>query len=129
MAASAEEERGEFVYRISTASEWEELQKNGSTFGGELDKSSRCFHLSKLDQVGSLSSSFFFYILHRHPHPHQYINIYKRALQNWFIWLAISDGCLDLERCFEAWNSCHACHILISCYTGATNIAELLFEL
>ncbi|KAL9435481.1 hypothetical protein AB3S75_021703 [Citrus x aurantiifolia] len=59
MAASAEEERGEFVYRISTASEWEELQKNGSTFGGELDKSSRCFHLSKLDQVQPTLQNFF----------------------------------------------------------------------
>ncbi|KDO86874.1 hypothetical protein CISIN_1g033046mg [Citrus sinensis] len=59
MAASAEEERGEFVYRISTASEWEELQKNGSTFGGELDKSSGCFHLSKLDQVQPTLQNFF----------------------------------------------------------------------
>lgn len=40
-----------FVYRISTAQEWEELQKNGSTFGGELDKSSGFIHLSKLEQV------------------------------------------------------------------------------
>ncbi|KAL9430550.1 hypothetical protein AB3S75_025857 [Citrus x aurantiifolia] len=59
MAASAEEERGEFVYRISTASEWEELQKNGSTFGGELDKSSGCFHLSKLGQVQPTLQNFF----------------------------------------------------------------------
>ncbi|KAH9786924.1 hypothetical protein KPL71_010426 [Citrus sinensis] len=59
MAASAEEERGEFVYRISTASEWEELQKNGSTFGGELDKSSGCFHLSNLDQVQPTLQNFF----------------------------------------------------------------------
>ena len=41
----------EFVYRISTAKEWEELQKNGSIFGGDLDKSSGFMHLSKLDQV------------------------------------------------------------------------------
>ncbi|KAL9332354.1 hypothetical protein ACSQ67_001964 [Phaseolus vulgaris] len=40
-----------FVYRISIAQEWEELQKNGSTFGGELDKSSRFIHFSKLDQI------------------------------------------------------------------------------
>lgn len=39
------------MYRISTAKEWEELQKNGSTFGGQLDKSSGFIHLSKLDQV------------------------------------------------------------------------------
>lgn len=45
------EKSEEFVYRISTAQEWEELQKNGSTFGGELDKSTACFHLSNLDQV------------------------------------------------------------------------------
>lgn len=42
---------GDFVYRISTAKEWEELQTSGSTFGGDLDKSSAFFHLSKLDQV------------------------------------------------------------------------------
>ena len=41
----------EFVYRISTANEWEELQKNGSVFGGELDKSSGFIHLSNLHQV------------------------------------------------------------------------------
>jgi len=39
------------VYRISTAKEWEELQSNGSSFGGDLDKSSAFIHLSKLDQV------------------------------------------------------------------------------
>ncbi|KAL0371577.1 UNVERIFIED_CONTAM: hypothetical protein Sangu_0475800 [Sesamum angustifolium] len=40
-----------FVYRISTAEEWEELQRSRATFGGDLDKSTGCFHLSKLDQV------------------------------------------------------------------------------
>jgi len=48
-------EKPEFVYRISTASEWEELQSKGSTFGGDLDKSTAFFHLSNLDQVISLS--------------------------------------------------------------------------
>ncbi|XP_016709994.1 uncharacterized protein [Gossypium hirsutum] len=46
----------EFVYRISTAEEWEALQKNGSVFGGDLDKSSGFIHLSSLHQV-SLSPS------------------------------------------------------------------------
>lgn len=41
----------DLVYRISVAKEWEELQNNGFTFGGELDKSSGFIHLSKLDQV------------------------------------------------------------------------------
>lgn len=41
----------EFVYRISTAAEWEELQTKGSTLGREIDKSTGCFHLCKLDQV------------------------------------------------------------------------------
>uniref|UniRef100_A0A7N0TTF3 DUF952 domain-containing protein n=1 Tax=Kalanchoe fedtschenkoi TaxID=63787 RepID=A0A7N0TTF3_KALFE len=41
-----------FVYRISTAEEWEELTKRGDTSGGELDKSTGCIHLSKLDQLG-----------------------------------------------------------------------------
>ncbi|KAL3849639.1 hypothetical protein ACJIZ3_011521 [Penstemon smallii] len=49
----------EFVYRISTAEEWEELQSSGATFGGDLDKSTGCFHLSKLDQVQSTLQNFF----------------------------------------------------------------------
>lgn len=45
----------DFIYRISTDQEWQEFQKNGSSFGGELDKSTGCFHLSKLDQVSLIS--------------------------------------------------------------------------
>lgn len=41
----------EFIYRISTDQEWEEFQKKGSSFGGDLDKSTGYYHLSKLDQV------------------------------------------------------------------------------
>ncbi|KAL0389752.1 UNVERIFIED_CONTAM: hypothetical protein Scaly_0332300 [Sesamum calycinum] len=48
-----------FVYRISTAEEWEELQRSRATFGGDLDKSTGCFHLSKLDQVQSTLQNFF----------------------------------------------------------------------
>lgn len=47
------------MYRISKASEWEELQRNGSVFGGELDRSSGFIHLSKLDQVLSTLQNFF----------------------------------------------------------------------
>jgi hypothetical protein len=50
-----EGEEEEHVYRISTDKEWEELQRNGSCFGGQLDKSSGFIHLSKLDQVSSTS--------------------------------------------------------------------------
>ncbi|XP_044503734.1 uncharacterized protein LOC123224203 isoform X2 [Mangifera indica] len=50
--AAKEGEGKEFVYRISTAREWEELQKSGSIFGGDLDKSTGCIHLSRLDQLG-----------------------------------------------------------------------------
>ncbi|GAB4841810.1 hypothetical protein Ancab_022545 [Ancistrocladus abbreviatus] len=50
MATAVGEE--EFVYRISTAEEWEELQKTGSVLGGDLDKSTGYIHLSKLDQLG-----------------------------------------------------------------------------
>jgi uncharacterized protein (DUF952 family) len=46
------------VYRISTVKEWAELQSNGSTFGGELDKSTGFIHLSKLDQVHFIFFSF-----------------------------------------------------------------------
>ncbi|KAF4370054.1 uncharacterized protein LOC115704657 [Cannabis sativa] len=48
-----------FVYRISIAEEWEELQRNGSTFGGDLDKSSRFIHLSDHNQVQSTLQNFF----------------------------------------------------------------------
>jgi len=44
-------EEEEFIYRISTEQEWEEFQKNGSSFGAEIDKSTCYYHLSKLDQV------------------------------------------------------------------------------
>ncbi|CAM8927459.1 unnamed protein product [Rhodiola kirilowii] len=49
----------QFVYRISTAEEWEELQRSGATSGGELDKSTGCIHLIKLDQVLSTLQNFF----------------------------------------------------------------------
>ncbi|ESQ37838.1 hypothetical protein EUTSA_v10029076mg [Eutrema salsugineum] len=49
----------DFIYRISTDQEWEEFQKNGSSSGGELDKSTGCYHLSKLDQVQMTLQNFF----------------------------------------------------------------------
>ncbi|KAK6118135.1 hypothetical protein DH2020_048119 [Rehmannia glutinosa] len=49
----------EFIYRISTAEEWEELRRSGATFGGYLDKSTSCIHLSKLDQVQPTLRNFF----------------------------------------------------------------------
>ncbi|KAK4750903.1 hypothetical protein SAY87_004385 [Trapa incisa] len=49
----------EFVYRISTAEEWERLQKEGCTYGGDLDRSTGCFHLSRLSQVQSTLQNFF----------------------------------------------------------------------
>ncbi|KAG9459870.1 hypothetical protein H6P81_004378 [Aristolochia fimbriata] len=49
----------EFVYRISTAEEWGELQKNGSSSGGDFDKSSGFIHLSNIDQVMGTLQSFF----------------------------------------------------------------------
>ncbi|CAH8306009.1 unnamed protein product [Eruca vesicaria subsp. sativa] len=49
----------DFIYRISTDQEWQEFQKNGSSFGGELDKSTGCFHLSKLNQVQMTLQNFF----------------------------------------------------------------------
>jgi hypothetical protein len=41
----------EFVYRISTADEWAELERTGGTHGGDLDRSTGCIHLSDLSQV------------------------------------------------------------------------------
>lgn len=58
-AKEGEIEREEFVYRISIAKEWEELQRTGASFGGELDKSTSCIHLSKLHQVKSTLQNFF----------------------------------------------------------------------
>ncbi|XP_015872495.2 uncharacterized protein LOC107409579 [Ziziphus jujuba] len=55
----ADEAEVEFVYRISTGEEWEELQRNGSTFGGQLDKTSGFIHLSHLHQVQSTLQNFF----------------------------------------------------------------------
>lgn len=70
MAASEGEaaKEEEYVYRISTAEEWQELQSSGSIFGGELDKTSGFIHLSNLNQVslkfyeklGVLDFFFFF---------------------------------------------------------------------
>ncbi|CAI9101400.1 OLC1v1038713C1 [Oldenlandia corymbosa var. corymbosa] len=49
----------EFVYRISTAEEWESLQKEGSTLGGELDRTTGCIHLSNLNQVQWVLQNFY----------------------------------------------------------------------
>ncbi|XP_075498907.1 uncharacterized protein LOC142537242 [Primulina tabacum] len=64
MAANSTAKEGigneeEFVYRISTAEEWEELRRTGCTYGGNIDKSSACFHLSMLHQVQSTLQNFF----------------------------------------------------------------------
>ncbi|KFK30740.1 hypothetical protein AALP_AA6G021000 [Arabis alpina] len=52
-------DKEEFIYRISTEQEWEEFKKKGSSFGGELDKSTGYYHLSKLDQVQMTLQMFF----------------------------------------------------------------------
>ncbi|XP_050238054.1 uncharacterized protein LOC126687537 [Mercurialis annua] len=52
-------ESEEYVYRICTGKEWEDFQKNGSTLGSDLDKSSGFIHLSKLSQVKSTLQNFF----------------------------------------------------------------------
>nr|XP_019703380.1 uncharacterized protein LOC109505336 [Elaeis guineensis] len=49
----------EFVYRVSTAEEWEELQKTGSTLGGDLDRRTGCIHLSDLRQVKMVLNNFY----------------------------------------------------------------------
>ncbi|XP_071742294.1 uncharacterized protein [Rutidosis leptorrhynchoides] len=49
----------EFVYRISTADEWSELQTSKSTFGQQLDKDSNYIHLSNLSQVKSTLERFY----------------------------------------------------------------------
>ncbi|KAI5336200.1 hypothetical protein L3X38_015466 [Prunus dulcis] len=49
----------EYVYRISTAKEWEELQSSGSSSCGELEKTSGFIHLSKLNQVQLTLQNFF----------------------------------------------------------------------
>lgn len=53
------QEECEYVYRISTAEERELLQKEGFTYGGDLDRSTGCFHLSRLSQVQSTLQNFF----------------------------------------------------------------------
>ncbi|XP_051208917.1 uncharacterized protein [Lolium perenne] len=49
----------EFVYRISTADEWAELERTGGTHGGDLDRSTGCIHLSDLSQVKMTLKNFF----------------------------------------------------------------------
>ncbi|CAA6653894.1 unnamed protein product [Spirodela intermedia] len=39
-----------FVYRVSTAEEWEELQSKGATLGRDLDRRTGCIHLCTLRQ-------------------------------------------------------------------------------
>ncbi|XP_052149451.1 uncharacterized protein LOC127767993 isoform X1 [Oryza glaberrima] len=48
-----------FVYRISTADEWAQLQRTGGTLGGDLDRSTGCIHLSDLSQVRKTLKNFF----------------------------------------------------------------------
>ncbi|CAN6304503.1 unnamed protein product [Urochloa humidicola] len=48
-----------FVYRISTAEEWAELQRTGATLGGDIDHSTGCIHLSDLSQVKMTLKNFF----------------------------------------------------------------------
>ncbi|KAL4587580.1 hypothetical protein LXL04_000452 [Taraxacum kok-saghyz] len=52
-------ENEEFVYRISTADEWSELQTSKCTFGQQLDKDSGFIHLSKLNQVKMVLELFY----------------------------------------------------------------------
>ncbi|RWR76354.1 Lipase, GDSL [Cinnamomum micranthum f. kanehirae] len=49
----------EYVYRISTTEEWEEFQKKGEIFGGNLDQTTGFIHLSKLHQVKDTLQRFF----------------------------------------------------------------------
>ncbi|MQM10626.1 hypothetical protein Taro_043522 [Colocasia esculenta] len=49
----------EFVYRVSTGEEWEELQKKGATLGGDLDHRTGCIHLSQLHQVKMVLQNFY----------------------------------------------------------------------
>ncbi|KAL9237258.1 hypothetical protein vseg_011831 [Gypsophila vaccaria] len=52
-------EEEEYVYRICSVKEWDELQGRGSTFGGDLDKSTSCIHLSTLSQVQPTLHKFY----------------------------------------------------------------------
>ncbi|CAO2818194.1 unnamed protein product [Amaranthus hypochondriacus] len=59
MSKEDDGKKEQYVYRISTAKEWDELQKSGFTYGGDLDKSTACFHLSTLLQVQPTLQRFF----------------------------------------------------------------------
>lgn len=54
-----EKKREEFVYRVSTAAEWDELQANGNTLGGDLDRRTGCIHLSTINQVKMVLKKIF----------------------------------------------------------------------
>ncbi|KMZ57119.1 hypothetical protein ZOSMA_89G00720 [Zostera marina] len=47
------------LFRISTAEEWEELQNSAETFGGDLDQSTGCIHLSDSHQVKMVLQNFY----------------------------------------------------------------------
>ncbi|XP_057517797.1 uncharacterized protein LOC130798712 [Amaranthus tricolor] len=59
MSKEDDGKKEQYVYRISTAKEWDELQKSGFTYGGDLDQSTACFHLSTLLQVQPTLQRFF----------------------------------------------------------------------
>ncbi|CAA7388307.1 unnamed protein product [Spirodela intermedia] len=48
-----------FVYRVSTAEEWEELQSKGATLGRDLDRRTGCIHLCTLRQVKMVLQNHF----------------------------------------------------------------------
>lgn len=51
--------RDQFVYRVSTEKEWDELQRTGSTLGGDIDRKTGCIHLSTLHQVKMVLGNYF----------------------------------------------------------------------
>ncbi|KAJ4809378.1 Pre-mRNA-splicing factor SYF2 [Rhynchospora pubera] len=53
------EKESQWVYRISVGEEWDELQQKGSSLGGDLDRTTRCIHLSDLNQVKMVLTNFF----------------------------------------------------------------------
>ncbi|KAJ6810321.1 uncharacterized protein M6B38_158875 [Iris pallida] len=59
MAAANKEEKEKFVYRVSSADQWEELQRTGATLGGDIDRTTGCIHLSSLHQVKGTLKNFF----------------------------------------------------------------------
>lgn len=85
-----------FVYRISTADEWAELQRAGATLGGDLDRSTGCIHLSDISQVSPNPNTAWFPPAYALPNFTKFVKSYYPA------WTDL--GCYFFSKWGVVWN-------------------------